>query len=89
MKRSFLVNISIENKPAARDPEGETIYNDLIVKKGFNSIRSVRTAKLLRVTVEAEDADQAKQIVEDMCNKLRIYNPASHSCTLQVGSSDK
>ena len=80
-----MVNVAIENKAGAGDPEGETIYRDLIVKGGFDAVKSVRTAKLLRITVEADGSTQAKRIVGDMCNELRIFNPAAHSCTLEVG----
>ena len=87
--RRFLVNVAIENKPAAKDPEGETIHRDLITRGGFNVVKSVRVAKLLRITVEASNQAQAKQIVGSMCEELRIFNPAAHSFTLGVegGSS--
>ena len=47
----------ISNKRAARDPEGETIQRDLVAKSGFDRIKSIRAAKLLRVSVEADDPE--------------------------------
>jgi phosphoribosylformylglycinamidine synthase PurS subunit len=82
--RIFLVNVVISNKPAARDPEGETIHRDLISKSGFNQIKSIRAGKILMLRVEADDADEAKKLVTKMCNELRIFNPAAHSCKVNV-----
>lgn len=76
----------ISNKRSARDPEGETILRDLVAKSGFEGqIRSIRAGKYLKVEVEAADAEKAKQIVTRMCNELRIFNPAAHSLTVEVG----
>ena len=75
----------VSNKPSARDPEGETIYNDL-VKKAFGRVKSIRVGKILRVQVEADDAGEAEALVRRMCDDLRIYNPAAHSCQVTVGS---
>jgi phosphoribosylformylglycinamidine (FGAM) synthase PurS component len=35
--------------------------------------------------VEAVDEEKAKQLVLKMCNELRIFNPAAHSLTVEVG----
>ena len=35
---TYTVEIIIENKPAARDPEGETIWRDLVMKGGYSSV---------------------------------------------------
>ena len=82
--KTFLVEVIIENKPAARDPEGETIYRDLVCRGGYEQIKSVRTGKYLRMIVEAESKDEAKKLVVDMCNALRIYNPVVHTNKVNV-----
>lgn len=48
----FTVEIVIENKPAARDPEGETIWRDLVNKGGYGEVKSIRAAKLLRARLK-------------------------------------
>lgn len=80
----YTVEIVIENKPAARDPEGETIYKDLILKGGYKNVKSVRTGKYLKVLVNANNEKQAEKIVFDMCNALRIYNPVVHTYKILV-----
>ena len=83
--RTFEVSVVISNKPGVREPEGETILHDLVAKSGFEQIESIRAGKYLRVKVVAADPASAKRIVEKMCNELRIFNPAAHSCEVSVG----
>jgi len=80
----YLVEIVIENKPRARDPEGETIKKDLMYKSGYDSVKEVRTGKLLRVKIEVEDEEDARQKVFKMCNDLRIFNPVAHTCKIEI-----
>ncbi|MCX8176218.1 MAG: phosphoribosylformylglycinamidine synthase subunit PurS [Candidatus Bathyarchaeota archaeon] len=86
--KDFIVEVIIENKPAARDPEGETIKKDLIVKGGYEHVKSVRTGKYLKIFVEAENKKEAEKTVFDMCNKLRIYNPVAHTYKINVKEED-
>jgi len=82
--RNFIVEVIIENKPAARDPEGETIKKDLIIKGGYEHIKSVRTGKYLKILIEAKNRKEAEKTVFDMCNRLRIYNPVVHTYKINV-----
>ena len=81
---NFTVEVVVENKPLARDPEGETIHRNLILKGGYSQVTSVRAGKLLRMNVEARSSEDAKQLVRKLCDDLRIYNPASHICQVRV-----
>jgi phosphoribosylformylglycinamidine synthase PurS subunit len=81
---AFLVEIVISNKPRARDPEGETIIRDLMHKSGFESVKEVRTGKLLSIKVEATNEADARDKVVAMCNDLRIYNPVAHSLNVRT-----
>jgi phosphoribosylformylglycinamidine synthase PurS subunit len=81
---NYVLEIVIENKPAARDPEGETILKDLINQNGFEMVKNVRSGKFLRVNLEAESRKEAKNIVYRMCNDLRIFNPVIHVVTINV-----
>lgn len=85
---SFDVEIIIENKKMARDPEGETITKDLINRRGFQSITNVRTGKYLKLSVEAEKKEEAEHIVREMSNALRIYNPVVHTCSIRIKSEE-
>jgi len=77
--------VVISNKPGVREPEGETILHDLVAKSGFEQVESIRAGKHLRVTVVASGPQSAKRLVEKMCNDLRIFNPAAHSCEVSLG----
>lgn len=80
----YEVAVVIENKPIARDPEGETILRDLILRGGYSAIKNVRAGKQLRMQVEAKNEKEAKEVVMKMCNDLRLYNPVAHICFIEV-----
>lgn len=82
----YTVNIVIENKPLIRDPEGETILRDLIIKNGVTEVTKVRSAKLLKLEINAIDKENAKNIVERICNDLRLFNPVVSICNITVSS---
>ncbi len=81
---SYTVEVIVENKPLAADPEGETIQRNLILKGGYSQITNVRAGKLLRMSVEADSPDHARQLVKKVCDDLRIYNPAAHVCQVRI-----
>jgi len=81
--RNHVIEVIVENKPLARDPEGETIHHNLIIKGGYNQVTNVRAGKLLRMNVEASSPDQARDLVKRLCDDLRIYNPAAHTCQVR------
>jgi len=80
--QEFEVEITLMNKPAARDPVGETIQKDLLAKKGYDMVFNVRSGQFLRLKLKAADEIQAKKIVEKMCNDLRIFNPVTQNLTI-------
>ena len=75
MLPTFSVRVTIENKQSIRDPEGETILQDLIRRHEYSDIVSVRTARLLRFKIDAPTQDDACKRISEMCADLRIYNP--------------
>ena len=84
----YLVSVIIENKPYINDPEGETILKDLIAKGGYLSVKTVRTAKMLNITIEAKDRKDAEDAVKKLCDELRIYNPVVSNCRVEcVGTT--
>lgn len=85
----YIVNVIIENKPLIRDPEGETILRDLMIKNGVTEIKEVRTGKLLRLKVEGKNEDDVQKITEKMCNDLRIFNPVVSMCKIKVSSDNE
>ncbi len=79
MQANFIVEIIMTNKEMARDPVGATIKRDLLSKKGYDMISNVRSGQYLRIHISAENEENAKEIIEDMCNKLRIFNPVTQN----------
>jgi phosphoribosylformylglycinamidine synthase len=78
----FVIEISLENKPAARDPVAETIKRDLLAKKGYDEVSKVRSGQYLRINLLAESEEKAKEIVTKMCNDLRIFNPVTQNLNI-------
>jgi phosphoribosylformylglycinamidine synthase PurS subunit len=78
----YIIEIVLENKPAARDPVGTTIQRDLMAKKGYDTVTNVRTGQYLRIYLNANNEDIAKSTVEKMCNELRIFNPITQNLTI-------
>ncbi len=80
----YAVNVTIENRPGMADPEGETILRDLVLRASFDSVREVRTARVLRFRVDATDAGDAEERIGRMCSELRIYNPLVSRVTVKA-----
>ncbi len=83
MKR-YIVEVTIQNKPLAKDPEGETIRRNLVQRGGFSMVKEIRSGKYLQFQVEGTSAEEAQQLVGRMCNELRIFNPVVHVCSIKV-----
>jgi phosphoribosylformylglycinamidine synthase len=79
----FLVIVTIENKPDINDPEGETIHRDLVIRGGYSSVESVRSAKTLKIIISERSENEAEEVVRKLCEELRIYNPVVSSCSVK------
>ena len=75
--KDFIVEVVLTNKAKARDPTGETIKRDLLAKKGYDTVTNVRSGQYLKITLQAEQQQEAEEVVERMCNELRIFNPVT------------
>ena len=65
MKISAIITL----KKDVLDPQGKVIHQALD-GMGFNNINEVRQGKYFEIDVKENDAQKAKEIVEDMCKKL-------------------
>ena len=81
---NYTIEVIVENKLLARDPEGETIQHNLILKGGYSQVSEVRAGKLLRMTVKAASPEDARDLVKKLCDDLRVYNPAAHNCQVRI-----
>ena len=82
--QEFKVIVTIENKPFINDPEGETIYRELLLKNNYKNIKSVRTAKVLKLITSAKNSKEAVLSIRKMCEDLRIFNPLVSNCQVNV-----
>ena len=76
----------IANKPDVKDPEGQTILQDLHLRNNYDDVTSVRTAKVLQLKIKARNVNEAKKRALLLCDELRIYNPSVSIC--EIRSSD-
>ena len=67
------VKIYVTLKDGIHDPQGHAIHQSLITL-GFDSVNNVRMGKLLEVTLQNTDVDNAEATVHAMCEKL-LSNP--------------
>ena len=81
---TFNVQVTIENKPGISDPEGETILNDLVLKGKFESVSKIKSAKMLRFTIEENNKESAQLKVQEICDDVRIYNPLVSKFSIDV-----
>ena len=79
----FVVIVTIENKPDINDPEGETIHRDLVIRGGYSSVESVRSAKTLKIIISERSENEAEEVVRKLCEELRIYNRVVSSCSVK------
>jgi len=81
---SYVVHVIIENKPNISDPEGETILNNLVLKRKNSSIKKIRAGKILKITIEASSKKKAEKTVESICQELRIFNPLVSNVVIET-----
>lgn len=81
---TFDVHVTIENKPGISDPEGKTILNDLVLKGTHKTVSKIKTAKMLKFTINEKDKKTAQSKVQEICDDLRIYNPMVSKITIHV-----
>ena len=81
---SYLIHVTIENKPGISDPEGETILNDLVLKGNYSSISKIRSGKILKFLIDEKNKKSAEEKIHKLCDELRIFNPLVSQVTFEV-----
>lgn len=69
----FKAIIHIMPRPEILDPQGKATLHGLH-SLGFAQVEAVRIGKQVEVTVEADNAEAAKSMLDDACKKL-LSNP--------------
>ena len=67
------VRVRITPKPGILDPEGNAIQRAL-ADLGYGDVAGVRTGKSIELDLATSDAEQARRMAAEMCEKL-LANP--------------
>ena len=78
----FEALVEVKLRPGIADPQGATIERALPAL-GFDSISVVRTGKAFRLDVDADDEDDARARVEDLCRRF-LTNPVIEDSTVTL-----
>ena len=79
----YSAEVSVMLKPGIADPQGQTIEKALPAL-GYGGVSQVRVGKQIHLDVEAQDPDQAKTQVLEMCEQL-LANPVIESYEVTIG----
>ncbi|MDQ3880797.1 MAG: phosphoribosylformylglycinamidine synthase subunit PurS [Chloroflexota bacterium] len=82
----WLADVQVNLRPGIADPEGQTIASGLRAL-GYAEIDDVRTGKLMRLALHADDADAARSRVDEMCRRL-LANPVMESYRFDVRADE-
>jgi len=74
--------VQVHLKKGVADPEGSNTLKALKLL-GFDSAVEVKSARLFEITIEEDDVDKAKAMVEEMCQKL-LANPVIHDYSISL-----
>ena len=81
----FKASVEVKLKPGFFDPEGEAA-KDALNDLGYK-VYSVRVSKLYAIELEAQNIDEAKKLVDEMCRRL-LANPTKDLYNVEVYPSD-
>ena len=73
----FVANVNVMLKEGIADPQGQTIERALPAL-GFSGVGDVRVGKRIRLAVDAADEGEARERVQQMCERL-LANPVIES----------
>jgi phosphoribosylformylglycinamidine synthase PurS subunit len=78
------VEVRIVLKKGVADPEGANTAKALKLL-GFEDIKEVKSAKVFRIFLDADDEEKAMCRAREMCDKL-LANPVVHDFDINVRS---
>jgi phosphoribosylformylglycinamidine synthase PurS subunit len=78
----YAVVVEVHHKPGVADPQGATIERALPTL-GFEGVSGVGVGKLLRFTIEAASAEEARAEVDDMVHRF-LTNPVIEDATVRI-----
>lgn len=79
---SYLASVNVMLKEGIADPQGLTIQRALPAL-GFDGVSDIRVGKHILLKVDARSPDEARERVEEMCQRL-LSNPVIESFEIAV-----
>ena len=76
------IKVYVTLKDSISDPQGTAIQGAL-AKKGYDGVQSVRIGKLIELEISDRPKAEAKQTVEEMCEKL-LANTVIEQYTIEI-----
>ena len=77
--------IRVTLRDGVLDPQGTTL-NRSLENIGYKGLKDVRMGKLIQLTLELSDRAQAKELVEELCQKV-LTNPVIEQYQFTIGES--
>ncbi|HKK08439.1 MAG TPA: phosphoribosylformylglycinamidine synthase subunit PurS [Gemmatimonadota bacterium] len=84
---SYAVEVRVMPREGILDPEGQTIGRAL-GELGYEEVRGVRAGRLVRLSLDAEDAEAARERAAGMCEEL-LANPVIEDYEIDVREGDR
>ena len=79
---AYAAHVEVSHRPGIADPAGATVERALPAL-GYTNVEQVHIGKVIRLVVEAADADTARAQVEEMCERL-LANPVIEDYSIEV-----
>jgi phosphoribosylformylglycinamidine synthase subunit PurS len=80
----YRVDLEVRPRPGVKDPQAEAVQESL-TRLGHRAVRVDAVGRLLVLTIDCADADEAQRIAEDLCEEL-LVNPNLETYSLTVAS---
>ncbi len=81
---SYAARVDVSHRPGIADPAGATVERALPAL-GYTNVTQVHIGKVIRLVVEAPDADAARAQVDEMCERL-LANPVIESYEVTIAA---
>lgn len=79
---TYLAHVNVMLRPLINDPQGLAVRGGLH-SLGFDGVTAVRVGKRIDITVDAETAAAAEDLVRGMCQQL-LANPVIEDFEFEV-----
>ena len=81
-KRHFQAVVYVKLKDGVLDPQGSTIKRAL-GNMGYRGIEDVRSGKVFEITLNSNNKEETKQMLDQICKKL-LANPVIEKYNFEV-----